>query len=222
MRKDTCNYDAVLLLSGGIDSTTVLHKLVSEGRKVACLIFDYGQSLIKEVEIARRNAHALGQDAYVITIDLSFSGSSCTLISDAEIEQDRTFEQIDAHVPTSYVEFRNGILLAYAVMFAECHGIHDIYGGFNGLGSGQYYDDTYQFAKAFELAANLGTSPDFELSIHAPFSSVSKAEIVKLGLALGVDYDTTWSCYNNGESHCGRCDSCKQRERALRDGGWHV
>lgn len=216
------NYDAILLLSGGIDSTTALHKLTAEGKKVLCLIFDYGQSLIKEVPIAMDNARALGQDYKVLKIDLTFSGSQCSLISDNPISHDKTFQQINEAIPTSYVEFRNGILLSYAVMVAEVHGIHHIYGGFNGLDSGQYYDDTIQFIKAFEAAANAGTNPAFNVEIHAPFSQMKKSDIVKLGLKLGVDYNTTWSCYENGAQHCGTCDSCKQRFRALKEGGFYV
>lgn len=214
-------YDAVLLLSGGIDSTTMLHKLVSENKKVFCLIFDYGQSLIKEVQIAAKNAQRLKQDYKIIHIDLSFSDSKCSLISDkTHISHNKTFSQIDSAVPTSYVEFRNGILLSYAVMFAECHNINEIYGGFNGLYSGQYYDDTLDFVKAFEVAANKGTKPQYTVKIQAPFATMHKSEIVKLGLQLGVDYNNTWSCYHNGKTHCNMCDSCKQRERALKDGGF--
>lgn len=215
-------FDAILLLSGGIDSTTVLYDLTRKGKTVLCLIFDYGQTLIKEVDIAVKNAKRLKQPYKVIKADLSDFGSSCTLISDNEIETGRTFEQIDSSVPSSYVEFRNGILLAYAVMIAESNGIHDIYGGFNGLDSGQYYDDTKAFIKAYEVAANLGTNPQFAIHIHAPFSEMKKSDIVHLGIQLGIDYDTTWSCYKNGEHHCGECDSCKQRQRALENGGFYV
>ena len=222
MRHTTCKkYDAVLLLSGGIDSNTMLHKLVSEGKRVFCLIFDYGQSLRKEIRIAKRNAKELGQDYKVIKINLKFSDSKCSLISKTKIDTNKTFTDIDKAIPTSYVEFRNGILLSYAVMFAECHDIHHIYGGFNGLDSGQYYDDTYEFIKAFEISANLGTAPRYDVKIHAPFSKMHKWDIVKLGLKLGMDYDKTWSCYKNGLKHCGYCDSCKQRKRALILGGYH-
>ncbi|MBR2681162.1 MAG: 7-cyano-7-deazaguanine synthase, partial [Exiguobacterium sp.] len=154
MQKSRC--DAILLLSGGIDSTTVLEQLTKQGKKVFCLIFDYKQSLRKEIAVAASNAKRLKQPYKIVSIDLGFTGSKCSLISKSRISENRSFEQIDSATPTSYVEFRNGILLSYAVMFAEVNGINDIYGGFNGLASGQYPDDTYSFVKAFEKAANAG------------------------------------------------------------------
>lgn len=218
MQKSKC--DAVLLLSGGIDSTTVLEQLTKQGKKVFCLIFDYKQTLSKEIAYAAQNAKRLKQPYKIISIDLGFAGSKCSLISKTKISVNRDFKQIDSSIPTSYVEFRNGILLSYAVMFAEVNGIGEIYGGFNGLASGQYHDDTLPFIKAFEKAANLGTSPAFNVRIRAPFSMMEKAEIVKAGRKIGIDYEkNTWSCYNNGDRHCGKCDSCKQRERALKLGG---
>lgn len=214
MQKSRC--DTILLLSGGIDSTTALEMLTRQGKKVFCLIFDYGQSLKKEIDFAVANAKRLNQPYKVVSIDLSFAGSKCSLISKTKISENRNFEQIDSAVPTSYVEFRNGILLSYAVMFAEVNGINDIYGGFNGLASGQYRDDTYSFIKAFEKAANEGTAPDFKVRICAPFSRITKSEIVSRGRKLGIDYKkNTWSCYRNGKTHCGKCDSCLQRKRAL-------
>lgn len=132
MQKSRC--DAILLLSGGIDSTTVLEQLTKQGKKVFCLIFDYKQSLRKEIAVAASNAKRLKQPYKIVSIDLGFTGSKCSLISKSRISENRSFEQIDSATPTSYVEFRNGILLSYAVMFAEVNGINDIYGGFNGLG----------------------------------------------------------------------------------------
>jgi 7-cyano-7-deazaguanine synthase len=207
---------AILLLSGGIDSTTALYYLVKKGYHVHCLIFDYGQTLIKEVDIARENAKRLKQSFSIIKIDLGFARSKCSLISKNPIATNRSFEEIDSDVPTSYVQFRNGIFLSYAVFLAEVQNTNLIYGGFNGLDSGQYMDDTLAFVKSFQQAANAGTSPKFEVKIQAPFAMVSKSDIVKLGRELGIDYAAhTWSCYKNGEQHCGQCDSCLQRNRAL-------
>lgn len=217
MQKSKC--DAVLLLSGGIDSTTVLEMLTKQGKKVFCLIFDYKQSLQKEIAVAAANAKRLHQPYKIVSIDLGFAGSKCSLISRTKISENRSFLEIDAKTPTSYVEFRNGILLSYAVMFAEVNGINAIYGGFNGLASGQYHDDKLEFIQAFEKAANIGTSPDFRVKIFAPFAKMEKFKIVEFGRSIGVDYEkNTWSCYRNGKTHCGKCDSCKQRERALKMG----
>lgn len=210
----------ILLLSGGIDSTTLLHELVERGLEVHCLIFDYGQTLQKEVQVAVNNATRLRQPYKVISIDLGFSGSKCSLISDTEIDKGRMDKQINKKTPSSYVEFRNGILLSYAVMYAEVNDIHRIYGGFNGLNSGNYYDDTRLFIQSFSRAANIGTDPDFWLKILSPYAKINKSDIVERGKSLKnpVNYSLTWSCYENGEEHCGQCDSCYQRKKAFK--GW--
>ncbi len=208
----------VLLLSGGIDSTTLLHELLLNKNKVVCLIFDYGQSLIKEINVAKKNVKKLKCKHNEIKIDLSFCNSSCSLISNTKITHNRTLKQISSNTPNSYVEFRNGIFLSYAVMYCEVNNIQHIYGGFNGLNSGNYYDDTVYFIKAFERAANLGTVPGFNVKIHAPYSKIKKWQIVKIGNKIGVDYKNTWSCYHTYESHCGTCDSCIQRSYALERG----
>ncbi|MCP4763930.1 MAG: 7-cyano-7-deazaguanine synthase [archaeon] len=202
-------------MSGGIDSTTILHELTAQNYKVHCLIFDYGQTLIKEIEYSVNNAKRLNQPYKIIKIDLSFAGSKCSLISDKEIQKNRTDEQINAKTPTSYVEYRNGILLSYAVMYAEVNKINHIYVGFNGLNSGNYYDDTFEFVKSQELSANIGTKPEFTINIHAPYSKIEKWKIVKKGYELNIDYNKTWSCYENNKNHCGSCDSCKQRKKAI-------
>jgi 7-cyano-7-deazaguanine synthase len=179
------------------------------------MIFDYGQSLIKEVNIARKNCENLNLNYIIVKIDLSYASSKCSLISSTQISCNRTLDQISNEIPSSYVEFRNGIFLSYAVMYAEVNKINNIYGGFNGLNSGNYYDDTIEFIKKFEAAANAGTSPGFNVSIHAPYSRLEKWQIVQKGLMIGVEYNKTWSCYLNQENQCGKCDSCKQRIYAL-------
>jgi 7-cyano-7-deazaguanine synthase len=210
--------DCVLLLSGGIDSTTLLAKLVAEGRHPLCLIFDYGQSLIKEVTVAKKNAERYGCESMVLKTPLNFLGGVCSLLSgkDGEIVTGRSRGEIAASgTPSSYVPFRNGIFLAYAVALGEAKGLREIYCGGNGLSSGNYYDDTAAFASAFTDAAREGTSPEYMPTIWFPFSMISKADVVKIGNRLRVDYGLTWSCYKNNVRPCGECDSCVQREDAM-------
>lgn len=209
--------DCILLLSGGIDSTTLLAKLVDEGRTPLCMIFDYGQTLKREISVARANAREYGVPYLTLFAPLNFLPGNCSILAatDAHVATGRTLEQINAGTPSSYVPFRNGIFLAYAVAYAEGAGITDIYCGGNGLNSGQYPDDTAEFADAFQQAARLGTHRGYVPTINLPFSMIEKREIVELGRSLGVVYSRTWSCYKNGDNHCGECDSCLQRAIAL-------
>ena len=118
--------------------------------------------------------------------------------------------------PLSYVPFRNGIFLAYAVALGEVEGIENIYAGANGLNSGNYWDDTTAFASKFTAAARTGTSQEYNPTIRFPFARWGKKKIVALGKRLGIDYEKeTWSCYVGGKTHCGICDSCVQRMDAL-------
>lgn len=207
--------DSILLLSGGIDSTTLLYQLKSQGINPLCLIFDYGQSLIKEIDYAKRNCIANGVPFQIIKIDMNYADKCSLINTDIPISTHRTIENINANTPNSYVPFRNGIFLAYAISIGESRGIVDIYCGGNGLNSGLYWDDTIEFANGFESVANIGTTPDYTPRIHFPFAEISKNEIVRIGNKLNIDYSNTWSCYQNGSSHCMVCDSCIQRIQAL-------
>lgn len=209
--------DAILLLSGGIDSTTLLAQLSAEGYRVHCLTFDYGQTLEKEIGIARRNAEKYRQEWQLMTIDLSGLKSKCALLGDGTIPTGRTDEEIDKETPSTYVPFRNGIFLAYAVALGEAQGINQIFAGGNGLNSGQYPDDTSLFAADFQTAANSGTSPEYVPKIRFPYANIHKSDVVAIGERLSVDYTETWSCYLNGPLHCGECDSCYQRLKAFRE-----
>lgn len=209
--------DSVILLSGGIDSTTVLAQAVAFGRSPFCLIFDYGQTLAKEVQVAMKNADRFGLPFQVVSMPMEWISPGCALLGDgSQIPHGRTRAEISAGgTPATYVPFRNGIMLAIAGAFGEAHGLEEIYCGGNGLDSGNYWDDTQEFAEAMEKAIDRGTSPKYKPRVLFPNATRTKADVVRVGLALGVDYSTTWSCYRNGDHHCGTCDSCVQRSNAL-------
>ena len=208
----------VLLLSGGIDSMTLAHQLVHDGYHVHALTMDYGQTLDKEVEVARKAADGLELLWRRVDIPLLWVAPACALLQGTAtaMPTGRNLQQISqGGTPPTYVPFRNGIFLALAVAYGEARGIGQIFCGGNGLHSGLYWDDTAQFAQAMTLAATVGTSPAYAPVIRFPFADMDKAAIVGLGRSLGVDYGATWSCYQNGHQHCGQCDSCVQRAAAL-------
>jgi 7-cyano-7-deazaguanine synthase len=214
--------DCILLLSGGIDSTTVLADLVHQDKHPVCLVFDYGQTLQAEIKVAIDNATRFGCSSEVVHLDLRKVAPGCALLQEdpTHIPQGRDRETIAAAgTPPTYVPFRNGIFLAWAVAFGEARGLERIYLGSNGLDSGNYWDDTAEFATAFTHAARMGTSPDYLPRILFPFANFTKAEIVGWGLDLGVDYGLTWSCYMPDTEPCNTCDSCIQRLDAFAANG---
>lgn len=210
---------AVLLLSGGIDSTTLLYDLVQDGVEVHALTMDYGQTLSKEINTSAQNAHRVGARWLLVPSPLTWLPTTCSILRGGRrtpIPLDRTPEEIADGTPPTYVPFRNGVFLALAVAYGESLGIDLVYCGGNGLNSGLYWDDTLDFARAFQEAAREGTAPDYQPRIVYPYANKTKREIVQLGDQLGINYqDWTWSCYQNGVQHCGRCDSCQQRIKAL-------
>lgn len=210
------NKQALLLLSGGMDSTTVLAMLTHQGYSVTALCFDYGQTLAKETAYARSNAERYGAKFILIKTPLDFLNSDCAILGGSQIPVDRTRDEIQSSgTPITYVPFRNGIFLAYAVAFGEEQNISEIYAGANGLNSGNYYDDTEAFANSFTKAANTGTSPEYHPQIIFPLAAKTKTQVRLIGESLGIDYDKqTWSCYTNNEIPCGICDSCIQRQEA--------
>jgi 7-cyano-7-deazaguanine synthase len=218
--------DALVLLSGGVDSTTVLARVRSRGFAVITVTFDYGQTLRHELAVAAGNSERYGAVIhYEIPLDLGPAATNCALMagSSRELPTDRTVEEINqGGTPPSYVPFRNGIFFAYLVGMGESLGIEDIYAGCNGLLSGQYYDDTMEFAAAFTEAARAGTSRNYCPEIHVPYAATDKGRIVAEGLRLGVDYSQTYSCYTNAVPHCGRCDSCQERAVAMAANGLNI
>jgi 7-cyano-7-deazaguanine synthase len=215
---------AVVLLSGGMDSATAAAVALDQGFEVHALSFRYGQRHATELEAARRVADRLGVRRHVVLdIDLrAFGGSALT--DDVDVPKDTPLERIGSTIPATYVPARNTIFLAFALGWAETLGASDIFLGANALDYSGYPDCRPEYIEAFERMANLATRAGIEghrLCIHTPLISLSKAEIVKLGTRLGVEYALTWSCYDptpDGTA-CGRCDACILRRKGFREAG---
>ena len=216
---------AVVLLSGGLDSATVLAIAAREGFETCAMTFRYGQRHVVEIESAKRVALALGAREHVIVeFDLrQFGGSALT--ADIAVPKGRTAEQMVAGIPITYVPARNTIFLSFALAWAETLGASDIFVGVNALDYSGYPDCRPEYIAAFEAMANLATKAGVEgtqrLSIHAPLIRLTKAGIIAKGTALGVDYALTSSCYDPGPdgAPCGRCDSCLLRQKGFGDAG---
>ncbi len=215
---------AVVLLSGGLDSATCLAVARSEGFACHTLAFAYGQRHDVEVEAARRVAEALGAVEHkVIRLDLrAFGGSALT--DDIEVPRPGSTEEIGRDIPVTYVPARNTIFLSFGLAWAEVLDARDIYIGANALDYSGYPDCRPEFLEAFERVANLGTRAGVEgdrFRIHAPLLRLTKAEIIRLGTRLGVDYGLTHSCYDPDPRGlaCGRCDSCLLRRKGFAEAG---
>jgi 7-cyano-7-deazaguanine synthase len=221
---------AVILLSGGLDSTTTLAIARDLGFEVYGLTFRYGQRHEVEIAAAGKVAAAFHLKKHVVLpIDLrQFGGSSLT--SDLPVPKGRSQAEMEAGIPSTYVPARNTVFLSFALAWAEVLGADDIFIGVNALDYGGYPDCRPEFIQAFERLANLATKTAVEgknrLTIHAPLIDLSKAEIIKRGCALGVDFSVTSTCYDpspKGEA-CGECDACILRlkgfaENDMRDPG---
>jgi len=215
---------AVVLLSGGLDSTTVLVLGREQGFAMHALSFDYGQNHKIELESAKRVAATYGAVRHVIAkIDLrSFGGSALT--SDVAVPKHRSAEAIGEGVPVTYVPARNTVFLSMALAWAESLGAADIFIGVNALDYSGYPDCRPEFIAAFEAMANLGTKIGSEgqrITIHTPLAAMTKREIVETGLALGIDYGMTASCYDPDASGaaCGACDACLLRLKGFAEAG---
>lgn len=216
---------AVVLLSGGLDSTTTLAIAKSEGYALYALSFRYGQRHEHELEAARRIARSAGvADHRVVEIDLRLFGGSA-LTDDIEVPKGRAAEEIGAGIPVTYVPARNTIFLSFAIAWAEVLGASDIFIGVNALDYSGYPDCRPEYIEAFERMANLATKAGVEgttrVRIHTPLIALTKAEIIACGQALGVDYAVTISCYDPGPegAACGECDACLLRRKGFADAG---
>jgi 7-cyano-7-deazaguanine synthase len=213
---------AVILLSGGIDSTTTLAIAIAEGYEAYTLSFNYGQRHQIETETARRVADSLGAKAHRLAkIDLRVFGGSA-LTDDVDVPKQRPESEIAHGIPITYVPARNTIFLAYALALAEVIPASDIFLGVNAIDYSGYPDCRPEFIEAFENLANLGTKAGVEgrrFQIHTPLIKFSKAEIIRKAVEFGVDLSMTHSCYDplpQGLA-CGECDSCLLRLKGFRE-----
>ncbi|MFC1837198.1 7-cyano-7-deazaguanine synthase QueC [Thermodesulfobacteriota bacterium] len=214
----------VVLSSGGLDSTTVMAIAKAEGYEIYSLSFSYGQRHLPELEAAKRIAkHFQVEQHIVVDIDLrQFGGSALT--SDIEVPKGRSTEDMSDGIPITYVPARNTIFLSYALAWAEVLSAQDIFIGVNAVDYSGYPDCRPEFIESFQKTGNLATKAGIEgkhLTIHSPLISLSKAEIIKRGHELEVDYSFTLSCYDPspaGEA-CGSCDSCLLRKNGFQDAG---
>jgi 7-cyano-7-deazaguanine synthase len=216
---------AVVLLSGGLDSTTVLAVARRDGFRCHALSITYGQRHTVELDAARRVATALGAVEHrVVAIDLRQIGGSA-LTADIAVPKDRPAEEMAHGIPITYVPARNTVFLALALGYAEVVGSFDIFLGVNVIDYSGYPDCRPEFIAAFEGLANLATKAGVEgrgrFRIHAPLVQLTKADIIRLGHSLGVDYSLTHSCYDPAPDGgaCGRCDSCLLRRAGFEAAG---
>jgi 7-cyano-7-deazaguanine synthase len=219
------NKPAVVLLSGGLDSATALAVARRDGFACHALTVAYGQRHAAELEAAARVARALGAiDHRVTHLDLRLFGGSA-LTADLAVPKDRPPDAISTGIPVTYVPARNTVFLALALAWAEVLGSFDIFIGVNILDYSGYPDCRPEFVAAFERLANLATKAGVEgrgqFRVHAPLVRMSKADIIRLGVSLGVDYGLTHSCYDPAPdgAACGRCDSCQLRRDGFRAAG---
>ena len=213
---------AVVLLSGGLDSTTALAVARSQGFTCHALTVRYGQLHEVELDAARRAAAALGAAEHrVVDVDLSPIAHSALTDRAIAVPKDRPLAEIGApgDVPATYVPARNTVLLALALAWAESLGARDLFVGVNVLDASGYPDCRPEFVRAFEALAQVATrSGGFH--VHAPMIELTKAEIIRLGVSLGVDYAITHSCYDpQGGLACGRCDACALRRKGFAEAG---
>jgi 7-cyano-7-deazaguanine synthase len=220
---------AVVLLSGGLDSTTCLALARAEGFTPVALSFRYGQRHTVELDCARRVAEEAGVEHLVADIDLAAFGGSALVDDSLAVPKhddvaDLAADTAGDEIPVTYVPARNTIFLSFALAVAEVRGATDVFIGVNAVDYSGYPDCRPEFVAAFEAMANLATRAGVEgrrLTIHTPLIALTKADIIRLGVELGVDYSATSTCYDPGADGgaCGHCDACLLRARGFADAG---
>jgi len=212
----------VVLFSGGIDSTTALYWARKSYEKVAALSFDYGQRHRVELKLARRLTRRLALPHEIFKVDLRQVGGSALTDTAVAVPTLRRTEEIKKGIPLTYVPFRNGIFLALSAAWAEVRGIRNLICGFHIIDSPNYPDTRKPFVRAMERAIKQGTRAAFSgerARIITPFIRMTKAEIIRRGLALGADYSNSISCYRGDEIPCGGCSACLLRSEAWKEAG---
>lgn len=203
---------AVVIFSGGPDSATLLYLTIKRGYRAYPITFDYGQIAKKEVEAAKRIARGLGLDLKIVDLSvLKDVYLGATSLVDERMPITKEFSK------QLIVPFRNGVMLSFAVAYAQSIGAGYIFYGAQGSDEPYYPDCRQSFVRAFQRAARLGI--DSKLVIKAPLSKMKKSDVVILGKDLGVPFEITWSCYRGGDRHCGVCESCINRKKAFSEAG---
>ncbi|HLY31689.1 MAG TPA: 7-cyano-7-deazaguanine synthase QueC [Ktedonobacterales bacterium] len=215
---------AVVLLSGGLDSSTTLALAAEQGYALYALSFHYGQRHARELESARALAQRYGCcDHKIAEIDLRLFGGSALTSDEIAVPLDRSPDEMGHDIPVTYVPGRNLIFLSFATAYAETVEADDIFLGINSLDYSGYPDCRPEFLEAFARTANLatkaGTQDGRTLRFHAPLIEMTKADIVREGTRLGVPWELTWSCYEGDTLACGRCDSCQLRLKGFAEAG---
>ncbi|AFZ03597.1 7-cyano-7-deazaguanine synthase QueC [Calothrix sp. PCC 6303] len=214
---------AVILLSGGLDSSTVLYQAQADGCECYAISFDYQQRHRRELESARFLAKKLGvREHQIINFDLRQWGGSALTDNQLDLPESRSLEEMADHIPITYVPARNTIFLSFALAYAEAIASERVYIGVNALDYSGYPDCRPDFIQAMQEVFRLGTKQGREgepISIIAPLINLKKTEIIQLGNQLGVPWELTWSCYAGEEKACGVCDSCLLRLAAFKELG---
>jgi len=226
MNEQVAEQRAVVLLSGGLDSATTLALACGDGFRCYALTFSYGQRHRREIEAAKKIAESLDAVEHrIVTIDLAAFGGSALTDSTLDVPKDRADLGEPKRIPITYVPARNTIFLSYGLAWSEVLGVFDIFIGVNSTDYSGYPDCRAEFIAAFERTANLATAAAVkgrgQYRIHTPIIEMTKAQIIRTGTKLGVDYSLTHSCYDPDEQgrSCGRCDSCRLRLRGFAEAG---
>lgn len=213
---------AVVLLSGGIDSSTTLYYARDKGYDCHCLIFDYGQRHRREIESAKKLAKACGAKWRVIKFDLPWKGSAL-LDKKISVPKRRSLGKIGSCIPSTYVPARNTLFLSFATSYAEAIGAKAIFIGANAVDFSGYPDCRPKYYETFKKLIKAGTKVGVEkngIKIFTPLIKMTKAKIIRLGMKLKVPYEYTWSCYNGGKRPCLKCDSCILRAKGFKEAGF--